>query len=69
MDRSHIDRAKLNKVPTGQPFLYKDIVQDDYPDEEHTADGKRFKEEVERGMYSSVVISQDNGNRLLYKKL
>ena len=37
--RSHVDLSKLDKVPVGKPFSYSDVVEDDFPDEEHTEDG------------------------------
>lgn len=66
--KSHIDLSKLEKVPIGKPFGYKDVVEDDYPVEEHTEDGKIFKSEVEDGLYDSVEIIKDNGSHLLYEK-
>lgn len=68
--KSHVDKDKIDKVPTGQPFVYKDVVDEDFPDEEHTSDGKRFKAEVENGVYEGVEVVKDNDkNRVLYKKL
>lgn len=67
-ERSHIDTSKIEKVPSGHPFEYKDVVQDNYPAEEHTEDGKRFKEEVLSGTYSNVFIDKDTGSHLLYRK-
>lgn len=69
LDKSHIDINKLEKVPTGQSFEYKDIVKEDLPIDEHTLDGKRFKDEVENGVYDKVKISKQTGSHLLYKKL
>jgi hypothetical protein len=66
--RSHVDLSKLDKVPVGKPFGYNDIVEDDFPDEEHTEDGKVFKSEVEDGLYGSVEAIRDTGSRLLYEK-
>ncbi|GLC32038.1 hypothetical protein [Clostridium omnivorum] len=68
-NRSHIDMEKLNKVPVGHPFEYKDIASEELPLEEHTEDGKRFKDEVESGVYREIVIEKDTGSHLLYKKL
>lgn len=67
--RSHISLNKLDKVPAGKPFEYKDIVQDNFELQNHTEDGKRFKAEVEQGMYENVKIEKDTGSHLLYKKL
>lgn len=67
--RSHIDTEKLNKVPVGHPFEYKDIVDEQFPMDAHTEDGKRFKDEVESGLYKDIVIEKDTGSHLLYKKL
>lgn len=68
-DRSHISLNKLNKVPQGKPFEYKDIVQDDFELENHTEDGKRFKYEVEEGIYDNIIIEKDTGSHILYRKL
>lgn len=67
--KSHVDIDKLNKVPTGHPFEYKDVVKDDFPVEEHTEDGKKFKAEVENGKFQAVVTEDDPENRVQYKKL
>ena len=48
-DKSHICLNKLDKVPAGSPFEYKDIVQEDFALENHTEDGKVFKSEVQQG--------------------
>ena len=66
--RSHVDLSKLDKVPTGKPFGYNDVVEDDFPVEEHTEDGKVFKAEVEDGLYDSVEYIRDNGSHVLYEK-
>lgn len=67
--RSHIDLEKLERVPSGKPFEYKDVVEDSFREEDHTVDGKRFKSEVLNGVYSDVKIEKDNDSRLVYKKL
>lgn len=69
VEKSHICLNKLDKIPKGKPFEYKDIVQDDFQLEDHTEDGKRFKEEVEQGLYDNVKIEKDTGSHLLYRKL
>jgi hypothetical protein len=68
-EKSHICPDKLNKVPSGHPFEYKDVVMDNFPVEGHTEDGKRFKQEVEQGVYEDVKLEKDTGSHLLYKKL
>ena len=69
-DKSHIDKSKLDKVPSGHPFEYMDIVSEDLPMSEHTIDGRRFKNEVQNGEYKNVKIDDENpGNRILYRKL
>jgi hypothetical protein len=68
MEKSHIDPGKLEKVPEGKPFEYKDVVEDSYVEEEHTEDGKRFKAEVLNGVYPEVKVEKDNGSRLVYRK-
>jgi len=67
--RSHIDESKLNKVPSGHPFEYKDVVIDNFPMEDHSEDGRIFKSEVEKGLYNNVTIKKDTGSHILYKKL
>lgn len=69
MKKSHVDVNKLNKIPSGKPFDYKDVVEDTFENEDHTEDGKRFKSEVESGMYDNVAIRNDNGSHLVYVKL
>lgn len=69
LDKSHICLNKLDKVPSGKPFEYKDIVQDDFAMENHTEDGKRFKDEVEQGVYDNIQIEKDTGSHILYRKL
>lgn len=68
-EKSHIDLEKLGKVPTGKPFEYKDIVSDNLFLQQHTEDGKRFKEEVKEGIYDNIKIEKDTGSHLLYKKI
>ena len=41
--KSHIDLDKLNKIPKGRSFEYKDVVRNDFPDEDHVEDGKILK--------------------------
>ncbi|GAA0177826.1 hypothetical protein SH2C18_09810 [Clostridium sediminicola] len=66
--KSHIDIDKLNRVPKGHPFEYKDVVDDDFPVDDRPRDGLFFKTEVDRGMYDSIVMKKDTGNRVLYEK-
>lgn len=67
--KSHVCMDKLNKVPYGSPFEYKDVVMDSFPHGERTEDGKIFKEEVEEGKFKDVVIEKDTGSHLLYRKI
>lgn len=67
--KSHIDKEKLNKVPSGCPFEYKDVVTEAFPIESHTEDGKTFKSEVESGIYEDIRIKKDTGSHILYEKL
>ena len=66
---SHVDISKLNKVPPGCPFQYKDVVRDDYPDSEHSMDGRRFKEEVETKAYDNVILDRETDEAVVYRKL
>ncbi|MFL0267583.1 hypothetical protein [Candidatus Clostridium radicumherbarum] len=69
LEKSHIDLGKLERVPSGKPFEYKDVVSDKLDLLKHTEDGKRFKDEVEKGLYNNIKIEKDTGSHLLYKKL
>jgi hypothetical protein len=68
-NKSHIDIEKLSKVPSEHPFEYKDVVEESFPVESHTEDGKTFKAEVERGMFQDVKVDKDTGSHILYRKL
>lgn len=68
-NESHIDMEKLNKVPPEHPFEYKDVVDESFPTEFHTEDGKTFKAEVENGIYKNVKVDKDTGSHILYRKL
>lgn len=67
--KSHVDISKLNKVPSGCPFQYKDVVREDYPNSEHSMDGRRFKEEVETNVYDNVILDRETDEALIYRKL
>lgn len=67
--KSHVDLDKINKILSSKPFEYKDVVKEDFPKEEHTEDGKRFKNEVETGVYNNIKLEKDTGSHLLYRKL
>ncbi|QGU94311.1 hypothetical protein GOM49_03565 [Clostridium bovifaecis] len=67
-EKSHIDINKLNSVPSGHPFEYKDVVMENFPVEKRTVDGKKFKAEVENGEFEAV-ITEDDTDRVQYKKL
>lgn len=67
--RSHIDVNKLDKVPQGHPFEYNDIVREDFPMQARTEDGKKFKAEVENGLYYAIEVKKDTGgNCVVYQK-
>lgn len=68
-EKSHIDLEKLDKVPLGKPFEYKDIVGENLSIDQHTEDGKRFKVEVLDGVYDNIKIEKDSGSHLVYKKI
>lgn len=67
--KSHVDVDKLSNVPSGHPFEYKDVVSDNFAEEYHTEDGKRFKSEVKNGDYDGIIIDKDTGSHLLYRKV
>lgn len=67
--KSHIDVNKLEKVPQGHTFEYSDIVREDFPIIARTEDGKKFRAEVESGLYYGVEVKQDaGGNCVVYEK-
>ncbi|MBC8061668.1 MAG: hypothetical protein H7Y18_13515 [Clostridiaceae bacterium] len=72
MDRqkkSHVDLEKLNKIPYGQSFEYKDIVDESFhPGNKAAIDVEKFKEEVEKAIYPGINVLEDKGDRLLYRK-
>ena len=72
MDRekkSHVDMGKLNKIPYGQCFEYKDIVDESFhPGNKAPIDVEKFKVEVQMAIYPGINIIEDTGNRLLYRK-
>lgn len=69
-EKSHIDMGKLNRIPCGHPFEYKDVVKEDFPVEMRTVYGKKFKAEVENGEFNDVVIDNDaDTDRVQYRKL
>lgn len=69
MAQSHIDTSKLERVPSGKRFEYRDIVSDEFPIEQHTVDGTLFKDEVENGVYDNVTVLRSTESHMLYKKL
>lgn len=68
--RSNACIDKINKLPSGRTFEYKDIVEEDFPMYEHDEGGKIFKSEVENGVYSNVIVANDTAHTTVkYKKL
>jgi hypothetical protein len=67
--KSHVDIDKIDMLPEGQHFEYRDVVRDDLPDEKHAEDGALFNKEVENGIFPSIKISNEDINRVRYKKL
>lgn len=68
--RSHVDIEKINKLPKGRAFEYKDVVQDDFPIDEHAEDGKIFNSEVENGVFDNVIVSNERAHTTVkYKKI
>ncbi|WP_139904721.1 hypothetical protein [Clostridium thermarum] len=68
--RSHVDIEKINKLPKGRAFEYKDVVQDDFPIDERAEDGKIFNSEVENGVFSNVIVSNERAHTTVkYKKI
>lgn len=67
--RSHIDVNKLDKVPKGHTFEYNDIVREDFPIVARTEDGKKFRAEVESGLYYGLEVKEGSGgNCVVYQK-
>lgn len=70
IQRSHVDIDKINKLPKGRSFEYKDVVSNDFPDTEHGEDGKIFNTEVEKGVFNDVIIANEEANTTVkYKKV
>lgn len=69
LGRSHINIDKLNSVPQDTQFEYRDIVDDSFPIESHSEDGALFNKEVEAGIYTKVVIANENRDKVKYRKL
>jgi hypothetical protein len=70
IQKSHVDIDKINKLPIGRAFEYKDVVRNDFPDNQHAEDGKIFNAEVENGIFSNVIISNEKANTTVkYKKI
>lgn len=67
-ERSHVDIDKLERVPEGKLFTYRDVVEDDFPEDQHTEDGKRFKAEVKSGEFDLEIVKSTDSH-LIYKKL
>jgi hypothetical protein len=68
--RSHVDIDKINELPKGRSFEYKDVARNDFPDSDHVEDGKIFKTEVENGIFSNVTVANDSANTTVkYKKV
>jgi hypothetical protein len=68
--KSHVDINKINKLPSGRAFEYKDVVSNDFPDSEHAEDGKIFNSEVENGVFNNVVVSNERAHTTVkYKKI
>jgi hypothetical protein len=68
-ERSHIDKEKLSNIRIGNNFEYKDVVDENIPDSEHSEDGALFKSEVESGLYDGVVVSDPDATHVVYKKV
>lgn len=68
--KSHVDINKINELPKGRAFEYKDVVSSNLPDNEHVEDGKVFKTEVENGLFSGVIVENDKAHTTVkYKKI
>jgi hypothetical protein len=68
--KSHVDIDKINKIPKGRSFEYKDVVCNDFPDKEHVEDGKIFKTEVENKVFNNVIVQNDRAHTTVkYKKI
>jgi hypothetical protein len=69
-NRNIIDMEKLNCVPSGRPFEFKDVVSETLSKEEHSEAGRIFKDKVDRGLFNNVAVRKDTGeNRVVYEKL
>lgn len=67
--KSHVDVQKINRMPQGQSFEYKDVVREDLPISQHSADGALFNREVENKVYDKVIVSDPDATHVVYKKI
>jgi hypothetical protein len=68
--KSHVDMDKINKLPIGRAFEYKDVVENDFPVSQHTEDGKLFNSEVENGVFGNIKVSNEEAHTTVkYKKV
>lgn len=67
--KSYVDLNKINKIPKGTVFGYRDVVDDDLDDSDHIKYGNVFKAQVEEGIFDSVTIERESDARMLYRKL
>lgn len=69
MERSHVDINKLKNIPEGGQFEYRDVVQEDFPDDLRSDDGALFNKEVEVGLYKDIKVTNEDSTRVTYKKI
>ncbi|PKM51618.1 MAG: hypothetical protein CVV02_04930 [Firmicutes bacterium HGW-Firmicutes-7] len=67
--KNYVDLDKLEKVPKGILFGYRDVVDDTLDNSEHSKYGEVFKSQVEEGLINNVTIEKETDARMLYKKL
>jgi hypothetical protein len=68
--KSHVDLDKINKLPVGRSFEYKDVAENDFPQSGHVEDGKLFNSEVENGVFSNVQVANETARTTVkYKKI
>lgn len=64
-----VDKNKLEKVPKGTVFGYRDVVKDTLDTEDHIKYGSIFKNQVDEGLIDDVTLEKETDNRVLYRKL
>ncbi|QAA33703.1 hypothetical protein [Clostridium manihotivorum] len=69
MQKSHVDMEKLNGIHEGEHFEFRDVVSATLPNSDHAKDGAIFNKEVEEGLYTNIVVVNEDADHVRYKKI